>query len=54
MDPKIYSAAKTFSARTFDPKILLRAQPGRVDPWARQCVSPAPPIPQTLADGEDV
>ncbi|KAI5790248.1 hypothetical protein EDC01DRAFT_658160 [Geopyxis carbonaria] len=35
MDPKNYHAAKTFSAKTFDPKILLVAQPGRRDPWAR-------------------
>lgn len=35
MDPRNYHAAKTFSAKTFDPKILLEQKPGRVDPWAR-------------------
>ncbi|KAI5819931.1 NADH-ubiquinone oxidoreductase B12 subunit family-domain-containing protein [Pyronema omphalodes] len=35
MDPRNYNAAKTFSAKTFDPKILLQEKPGRVDPWAR-------------------
>jgi hypothetical protein len=35
MDPQNYNAAKTFSAKTFDPKILLKQKPSRVDPWAK-------------------
>jgi hypothetical protein len=35
MDPRIYNSAKTFSAKTFDPKVLLDAKPSRADPWAR-------------------
>jgi len=35
MHAENYNAAKTFSSKTFDPKILLKKQPGRPDPWAR-------------------
>ncbi|KAA8910766.1 hypothetical protein FN846DRAFT_507910 [Sphaerosporella brunnea] len=35
MDPRIYNSAKTFSAKNFDPKILLQAKPSRSDPWAK-------------------
>jgi len=35
MDPQNYNAAKTFSEKTFDPKILLKQKPSRVDPWAK-------------------
>lgn len=35
MDPRNYNAAKNFSAKTFDPKILLNAQAGRRDPWTK-------------------
>jgi hypothetical protein len=39
MHAENYNAAKNFSSKTFDPKILLKKQPGRPDPWARAFVS---------------
>lgn len=45
MDPQNYNAAKTFSAKTFDPKILMQQKAGRVDPWARTYGFPPAPRP---------
>jgi len=49
MDPRNYNAAKNFSAKSFDPKILLEQKPGRIDPWARVFV-PLLRL-QSVADG---